>query len=414
MRLLQVYNNYRSGGGGETVVVRQTKDILHKHGHSVRMLARDSRTIVTLRHKLEAFANGLYSWEAKREISDIIEKDRPNVVHVHNLYPFFSPSVLVACRQQSVPVVMTLHNYALTCPELRHLRAGAVCERCLGGREHWCVLHNCRDNIFESVGYALRAAASRKLRLFVENVTLFIALTNFAKHRLLNAGFEDNHIVVIPNAVSLPESAVDPSTGAYAAFVGRLSPEKGISTLLIAARRTGLPLRIAGDGPMSPLLVRQAPKNVEFVGKLDRMAIRTFYRSARFIVVPSQWFEGFPLVIAEAMSHGIPVIASKIGGLPEIVEDGVTGILSEPGNAEDLAAKMQMLWENPDLCRQMGRAGRQKVMREYTEDTYFQNLMAVYQTAIQRSLNRAVVTPLVHIDNAVLPSNGTGKSFGKG
>src|SRR5579864_1519580 len=312
MRVLQVYNNYRSGGGGEAVVVTQTKDILQKHGHSVRMLERDSRTIVTLRHKMAAFANGLYSWQAKREMADIIEKDRPDVVHVHNLYPLFSPSVLVACRQQSIPVVMTLHNYALTCPELRHLRAGAVCQRCLGGREHWCVLHNCRGNIFESLGYALRAASSRKLGLFVDNVTLFIALTNFAKHRLLNAGFEDHHIVVIPNAVSLPESPVDPSTGAYAAFVGRLSSEKGISALLIAACSTGLPVRIAGDGPMGPLLARQAPKNVEFVGKLDRMAIRTFYRSARFIIVPSKCFEGFPLVIAESMSHGVPVIASKI------------------------------------------------------------------------------------------------------
>ena len=399
MKVLQVYNNYRSGGGGETAVVMQTRDILRKHGHSVRMLERDSRTITSLSGKAAAFASGMYSFRAKREMADIIQTDRPELVHVHNLYPLFSPSVLVACREMSVPVVMTLHNYALTCPSWHHVRGGVVCQRCVGGREHWCVIHNCRENIFESVGYALRAATSRRLRLLVDNVTLFIALTEFAKQQLLSAGFEDKQIVVMPNGVSLPDGSADPTTGSYAGFIGRLSSEKGISTLLDAGRITGIPIHIAGEGPERPQLSHDAPKNVEFAGQLNRTGVSAFYREARFIVVPSKWFEGFPLVIAEAMSQGLPVIASRIGGLPEIVEDGVTGFLFEPGNAEDLAIKMRSLWENPVLCQQMGRAALQKVMRKYTEDIYFRNLMAVYQRAVLRAHGGALFNPLVQIKN---------------
>lgn len=332
---------------------------------------------------MSAFAKGVYSWQAKRETADIIENYRPDVVHANNLYPLFSPSVLVACRERGIPVVMTLHNYGLTCPAWYHLAKGRVCERCLGGREYWCVLQNCKGNVFESVGYALRNAVARSLGLFQDNVTLFVALTHFAKHRMVNAGFEESQVAVMPFFVALPDSAADPARGEYIAYAGRLSPEKGIDTLLTAARNTGLPVRIAGDGPAGPRMVRQAPSNVEFVGTLDRTAIGTFYRNARFTVVPSTWFECFPLAIAEPMSHGVPVIASRIGGLPEIVEDGVTGLLFEPGNAEDLAVKMRMLWENPQLCLQMGVAGRQKAMREYSPDIYYERLLAVYTRATE-------------------------------
>ncbi len=410
MRILLIYNHYRSGScGGEIVGLRQTIDMLTKRGHTVRLVERDSRTIVTLRDKMSAFANGMYSWQAKREMEDIIESYRPDIAHANNLYPLFSPSVLVACRKQGVPVIMTLHNFGLTCPAWYHLHKGRVCERCLGGREYWCVLQNCRENVFESAGYALRTAVARSLRLFSDNVTLFIALTHFAKHRLVSAGVEERQIAVAPFFVALPDSPVDPSGGEYVAFAGRLSPEKGIDTLLTAARNTGLPVRIAGDGPAGPRLVREAPSNVEFVGKLDRAAIETFYRSARFTVVPSTWFENFPLVVAEPMSHGVPVITSKIGGLPEIVEDGVTGLLSEPGNAEDLAVKMRRLWDSPELCRRMGQAGREKAIREYSPDRYYERLMALYTRAIdicQSSTARTLadaVRPVLSTQPSTLP-----------
>jgi len=407
LRILQIYNDYRSGGGGESVVVKATRDVLAKHGHCVRMLERDSRAIVTLGDKMSAFAKGVYSWHVKQEVVGIIRQFSPDVVHVHNLYPLLSPSVLAACRELGTPVVMTVHNFRLTCPTGTHLHRGAICERCRGGHNYWCILNNCQQNIAESVAYALRTAVAQWLGMFKRNVALFIAPSQFVKTRLIEAGFEEGRVMVVPNSSPIPYSSIVPSQGCYVAFVGRISPEKGIDTLLGAARFTGLPVRIVGDGPIRPRLADKSSQNVEFVGPLDRASIGGFYRGARFAVLPSLWFEPCPLVAIEAMSHGLPVIASRIGGLPEIVEDGVTGFLFDPGNAEDLASKMRLLWENPDLCRQMGRAGREKSCREYSEDAYFKGLMAAYEKAVEickdesASLGRPVrrrryVTPEFH------------------
>jgi glycosyltransferase involved in cell wall biosynthesis len=258
-----------------------------------------------------------------------------------------------------------------------------VCDRCAGGLEYWCVLKNCRSNIFESVGYALRNAQARKWKLFRNNVTCYIAATEFVKRWLVGAGFPQEAIMVVPYMVSLPDSGIDPSCGKYVSYAGRFNPVKGIKTLLTSARRTGLPVRLAGDYSPMPEIMKMAPSNAQFMGHLDREGLVGFYRNARFLVVPSIYFEAFGLVSAEAMSHGLPVIASRIGGIPEIVEDGVTGLLFEPGNSEELASKMKLLWGNPTLCRQMGQAGREKVIREYGEDVYYNRLMAVYERAIQ-------------------------------
>jgi glycosyltransferase involved in cell wall biosynthesis len=184
--------------------------------------------------------------------------------------------------------------------------------------------------------------------------------------------------------VSLPNAEVDPAGGKYIAYAGRFSVEKGIDILLEAARKSPeLPVSLAGDGPIMPQLVAKAPENARFVGALHRAELAGFYRKARFLVVPSLCFESGSLVTAEAMSHGLPVIASRIGGLPEMVEDGVTGLLFEPGDAEDLAGKMKLLWEGSRLCRKMGRAGREKAMRQYNGDLFYKRLIAVYEKAIE-------------------------------
>jgi glycosyltransferase involved in cell wall biosynthesis len=224
---------------------------------------------------------------------------------------------------------------------------------------------------------------ARKWRLFKDNVTLYVPPSAFVRQRMIDAGFPPERIIVIPNMVSVPDVAKEDSPGKYVAYVGRISPGKGIGTLLTAAGKTGLPVQIAGDNSQKPRFVETAPPNARFAGLLDRNQVAGFYRNARFSVVPSICFETFGLVAAEAMSHGLPVIASKTGALPEIVEDGVTGFLFRPGNAEELASKMKLLWENPDLCRKMGKAARDRVIREYGEDLYYRRLVETYHRAIE-------------------------------
>jgi glycosyltransferase involved in cell wall biosynthesis len=151
--------------------------------------------------------------------------------------------------------------------------------------------------------------------------------------------------------------------------------------LAAAARLPDVPIRLAGNGPILQDLSAAAPANATFVNRLDPAEMGAFYRAARFLVVPSMWFEGCPLVVSEAMSRGLPVIASRIGGLPELVDDGTTGLLFEPGNVAELAARIRLLWDDPDLCQRMGEAARQKAMREYSEEVYYQRLVAVYDKA---------------------------------
>ena len=325
----------------------------------------------------------------------LIEKDRPDVVHVHSVYPMFSPSVLVACKRKNVPVVMTVHSHNLTCPTWYHLYKGRVCEDCVGGHEYRCVLKNCRNNILESSAYALRSSVARKFRLFHDNVAVLIVLTPFAKAKLMQAGFREDQITVVPNPASLREPATDPSAGKYVAFAGRLSPEKGVDTLLAAAAQMpDIPFKVAGDGPAFSEMKAKAPHNVKFVGKLGPDELSEFYNRSRMVVVPSVWFEQFPMVVLEAMGRALPVIGSRIGGLPEIIEEGLTGSLFEPGDGDDLARQVRFLWDDPQLCRRMGIAGRQKAIQKYTEDAYFHNLMAVYQGAIQRSKSSVGVIPI--------------------
>jgi glycosyltransferase involved in cell wall biosynthesis len=283
---------------------------------------------------------------------------------------------------------MTCHNYRLTCPALSHLRHGEVCEKCVDGHEHWCALKNCRDNVFESVAYSLHNVVARRSGLFMNNVTLFIALTEFSRSRLQAAGVPAEKLVVLPNmfpsnmipSYSGPQSV----NGSYAAFVGRFSAQKGIDVLFSAAVHSpGVPVWVAGDSSTMPQLREMAPKNVKLVGQLNPRQLARFYENSRFLVLPSKGLEGCPMVIIEAMSYGLPVIASRIGALREMVDEGVTGMLFESGNPEDLASKMRMLWENSALCRQMGHMAREKAMREYNGEAHYRKLIALYEKAIQ-------------------------------
>lgn len=377
-----IYNGYRSDRGGEDKVVENMTALFEKSNVEMRLLKRSSKDL-TFIDKCRVFVNGVYSVEAHRTVGELLISEDPDVVHVHNLYPLFSPSVLVACRKAQKPVVMTVHNFGLTCPHWSHYRKGRICELCANGNVMWCVLNNCQENVFESTGYALRSGVARLFRLYHQNVTRFIALTGFARQSLISAGFRPACIDVFPNMIDLPEEMADPRKGHYAAFAGRISPEKGVETMISAAAL--LPdvlFSIAGSGPLLARSQRRSLPNIRFRGLLASPELSEFFSKARFLVVPSRCYEMCPTVILEAMAMGLPVIASRIGGLPEIVQDGVSGLLFEPGDAEDLARKVRVLWDNPELCRKLGLTGRDWVVRECRDDIHIQRLLSVYDKAM--------------------------------
>lgn len=292
---------------------------------------------------------------------------------------------------------MTCHDFRLTCPVATHLSQGLECTRCARGATHWCALNNCRGNVAESIAYAVRGAIAHTFSLFRENVSVFITPSAMLRdHMVRLGGFDANQFVVVPNMVDTVEEPCDPGTGSYVAYAGRVAPEKGVDTLLEAAAICGLPLHVAGAHGPGGLNTHGA--NVIWRGVLGSASLAAFYRGARFVVTPSRWREAFGLVAAEAMMHGLPVVASRMGALPELVEDGQTGLLFETGDANALAESMASLWHDTERCRRMGRAARAKALKAYTSAKYYKNLLRVYEHAIALESGGGEASPITHID----------------
>ena len=394
MRVLQLFNQYRSRFNGEQAVVAQIERLLTEAGHEVDTWQRSSQDIEnSLPGKARAFAKMVWSPEAAAAMGERIDAFRPDVVHAHNIYPLFSPSVLKAARDRGVPVVMSLHNQSLTCPKADHLRNGSICEKCFGGKEWNCVRHNCRGSLIESIGYAARAGIASRRGWLADNVDRFLAMTEFSRARLILAGYPERKIAVLPNGVAVPRGCVTPSEGEYVAFAGRLSEEKGLRVLMEAALAChDVPIHLAGDGPLATELRELAPRNVVFRGRLGREEMRDFYARARAVVLPSTCFEMCPLTILEGMAMGLPVIASKTGGLGELVDDDATGLLVTRGAPAPLAEAMRRLWREGTIADRMGAAGREKAEREYAESVFLRRLLEHY-AAVGAAVDQPATTP---------------------
>ena len=390
MKICIVHNEY-AAFSGEEAAIESLCQLLNENGHELMHFRRSSAEITQMPlGNIRAFFSGIYSLSSRKQMRRYLEEFRPDIVHVHNLFPLISPSILWECHLAGVPVIMTVHNYRLICPNGLFMTGGQVCEKCSGGHEFWCVLQNCERSFFKSLGYAVRNYVARTRRMFLDNVTMYAALTEFQCRRLISEGFPADRIAVLPNMAHTKDVRESTSPGDYIGYVGRVSPEKDIPTLIAAARNAPkLSFKVAGHVEHMPDLLRQAPPNFEFLGHLNVSEMDEFYASARMIVLCSNCFEGFPMAVVEAMSHGKPVICSRIGGLPEIVEDGRTGLLFEPGNAWDLEYKIRHLWNQSDLCCKMGQAGREKSLHEYSKEKYYERLMAIFHKAIAMQAVRA-------------------------
>jgi glycosyltransferase involved in cell wall biosynthesis len=381
MRVLHAYNTHRGMGGSDRTTAA-TIEVLRARGVEVEEFVRDSRTLpANLGGKITAFVGGLHGGEAVHAFEAVLRSRRPDVVHVHELYPLISPWILPCCTRAGVPVVMTCNDFRLSCPVATHFIRGETCYKCLGGREYWCVVRNCRDNVAESVAYAMRNASAHSFHLF-DHVHRFVVISDFMRGFMVERiGLEASRVVVNYCAIGLPaEPVADPSQGTYVGFAGRFVPEKGVEVMVEACRSLGLPMRFAGDAPQHPAI--RATDNATFVMTKTPQDLAAFYRGARVIVVPSTWTEAFGIVAAEALSHGIPVVASRLGGLTTTVADGEAGLLAEPGNAADFAEKIRRIWDDPQLARRLGRGARAYVERQFAHPVHFERLMAVYEDAI--------------------------------
>jgi glycosyltransferase involved in cell wall biosynthesis len=387
-RVLQVHTRYRQEGGEDHVVAAE-RLLLEEAGIETEQVIFDNadlRESRSLAGDLKVATSAIWSRSAKRRVTASIAEQRPQLVHVHNTFAAASPSVYSAAAAQGIPVVQSLHNYRFVCPAATAFRDGHPCTDCVGRRLPWpAVAHACiRGSRAQSVVAATTLSVHRALGTFERGIDAYLAGTSFQRQLMIDGGLAAERIQVVPNFLEPdPGAGSGPRTGVL--YVGRLAEEKGITTLLQAAELIPGSVCVIGDGPLAPL-VRQAAAagHVRYLGPLWSGDMREHLRNAAALAMPSIWFEGSPMVVIEAFAAGTPVIASRIGGLAEIIEDGITGLLTEPGDGGQLGERFRWAIDHPAELAEFGAGARQHYESRYRGTTHLAALLDIYQAAIAR------------------------------
>jgi glycosyltransferase involved in cell wall biosynthesis len=385
MKILLVHNRYQIPGG-EEVVFEQERQLLERAGHQVLTYCRtnfEADTYTGMR-RMNLVKNIAWSDDTKQELAHLLRDEKPQIVHVHNTFMMMSPSVFAACREAGVPVVQTLHNYRLFCPAANFVRNGKPCEECvehtlLRGIQYGCY----RQSRAATATVALMLQIQRKRDMFAD---LHVALTDFSRNKFIACGIPADKVSVKPNFV-YPDPQARTEAGSHAVVVGRLSEEKGLHTLLIAWKRlrTRIPLSIVGEGSLLQQLQQKVSglklSGVTFHGRLTHDKTLQMIKSARFLIVPSECYENFPMGIAEAFACGVPVLCSDLGGMREIVAEGRTGLRFAAGNSIDLATKVEWAWSHQPEMAAMGTNARREYQAKYTAEKNYPLLMEIYRRA---------------------------------
>lgn len=387
MRILIVHNRYRQRGG-EDVVAESEAALLRARGHQVETYFRDNEGIRKL-GSTELVRQTLWSTRTTKDFQHVAADFHPNIVHVHNTFPLVSPSLFWAAAKCHVPVVQTLHNFRLLCPQAMFLRNNVPCEDCLGTVPWRGIMHQCyRDSAAQSAVLVGMLSLHRSLGTYRNKVTRYIALNRFCQSKFIAGGLPPERISIKPNFVASVPAASHRITRSNGLFVGRLSPEKGTDVLREAMLCVpGARMRVVGSGPAQASLSGHA--GIELCGEKDYGAVINYMRQAAYLVMPSLWYENFPMVLLEAFATGLPVIASRLGAMWELVDDGRTGLLVDPGSAEDLSQKILWAEAHPEQMRQMGQNAREEYMAKYTPEENYMQLMHIYHMALDE-------TPVLH------------------
>ena len=380
---------------------------MEKHGHAVHIFARQHannfaskydmyfpREMVT--DSLKPTISGLrslwqifYNWEAKRGLAKMLQDIPIDVAHAHNIYGGLTTSVLDLLYKRNIPILMTLHDYKLICPNYKLIAKGRICEDCKSGKFYMAVRNAChKDSLMASAIYACETYFNEWLKKYRENIRFLIAPSRFIKAKFIEFDWPEKQVEYIPNSLVLSEFDPQFTPGNYFLYLGRLSSEKGILTLIKAFMKTkseNVKLLIVGEGPIRNQLEGHAKADfrILFKGYLSGNKLKETIRNALAVIVPSEWYENAPISILEAFALGKPVVGSRIGGIPEMIEEGVNGYLLEPGNADDLRKRLELIFSmTAEHIGEIGQAARQKVEREYNAELHYTRLMDIYHKAL--------------------------------
>ncbi|MBO3672643.1 glycosyltransferase family 4 protein [Acinetobacter soli] len=380
MKILVLHNEYQQYGGEDAVVNNETK-LLRSHDHEVYLEIISNHKIKNFWSKILAatdlvFSLPSYFW-LKRKLSEI----KPDIVHVHNFFPLYSPSIFYACKSMGIPVVFTLHNYRILCPTALLMFDSAITEESIKNGPWWAIQKKVyRNSFFATFLLTFMIAIHRKIGTWNNIVDQFIVLTDFARKKFASANIPIDKISIKSNFIDLPDNDTKYRSNRFL-YVGRISSEKGIMTLSETLKITNkaLNVTIVGDGPLLNTLDSSL---ITLEGKKKPREVFLMMKEHFALVMPSIWYEGFPMTLVEAYANSLPVIASRIGALEELVEHGVTGLLFEAGNANDLRKCMEWALDNPDKMYEMGINARKRYEELYTAEKNYAQLIAIYEKTI--------------------------------
>lgn len=389
MKILLGHCFYRSSApSGEDSAYKNEKKLLLDNGLDIIAYEKynDELSDQGLFKKIKTGFDYIWSAAAYDETSKIIKKNKPDIAHFHNIFPQMSASVYQACQDNQVPVIQTLHNYRYLCTNGVFMRNGKPCEDCLSKTLLSSVIHGCyRESRIATLPMAGMIAYNRFHNNFNNLVDTYIALTEFAKAKFIDGGIAAKKIHVKPNFVS-DSGQLENNYGNYIVYVGRLSSEKGVKTLFEAAKKfKHIPLKIIGDGELRMQLETlqiQYGLNIEFLGYQQKDAVISAIKRSRFLVLPSECYEGFPVTIAEAFSCAKPVIASDIGSLSEIIRDDITGKKFLPGSADALAACVNQLWQDTNKIARMADFARAEYDEYFSPAANISALLSIYRMLV--------------------------------
>lgn len=400
MKLVFANNYFYLRGGSEKVFFDEIK-MLVKYGHKVAPFTRyfekniaseyskffpphfDYENVSQLSKKITSGVKLIYSYECRNKFNELLNIFKPDVIHTHNIYGRLTSSIIDAAGKKCIPVVMTLHDLKMICPSYLMLLNGKICEKCKGGNFYHCIVKKChKGRLLPSLIYTIESYINTVFKKY-DWVRFFICPSKFLLEKHVEAGIPEERLLYIPNSIKIEVFEPNYTKGNYILFVGRLSKEKGIIALLKATKEIKVPVWIIGEGPMrkeyEDYVNENNITNIVFKGYKSGEELRNIFKSAAFLVFPSECYENAPMTILEAFAYGKPVIGANIGGIPEMVIENETGLLFNPGDYRELREKINFLLSNPSLVTQMGKNAREKVEKEFNEEIHYQKLIEVYE-----------------------------------
>lgn len=409
MRILLV-NNFYYDRGGDCTYFFALKKLLEDKGHKVSVFSMHhprnidseySKYFVSYINYAEEVKNknlysaykvlsrSIYSVEAKEKIERLIKDEQPDVIHLNNIRHHITPSILYPIKKKNIPVVWTLHDYQLICPNISFLAKGRICEKCKKRKYYWPLLVKCKKGSFLASTMAAIEHTIQMITKVYDSVDFFIAPSEFLRNKFADYEFQKNKLVLLNYFINVDRDYNRVPSGNYILYIGRLSEEKGVKTLIDAVHKANaFDLKVVGDGPLKEELIlyanlKKTNNKIEFLGHRDRKEVFELLEKCKFLVIPSEWYEVTGQVIFEAFACGKPVIGSRIGGIPEFVKDNETGLTFERGNSDELAKTIRDLNYDPDSIDKMGQAGRSFALEKLNAEKHYIKLIEVYERAIE-------------------------------